>query len=564
MTNWYGYPYIALTGGADGALDSLDGSLLKDGDFAVVVTKAGVTYVYTLDEDSAATESSPDVISPDSNAGDKRWILTSVKSSSADSTFTQVGTGAVTVSSQTKMRQVFSAADFGTLAQAVAALNTAGGGRLDVGDSTYTVSDDLSIPSGVEINVWNGGLISVASGKTVTFASGSKFNSGIYQAFTGDGTIVFGLNSVHRVHPEWWGTFPNGTNDTAILNKAIAACKIGADANRMGYAVLTIGPGKYYVTAGGLSDIECSFDAPNAYFYPTANTDASYVMLPFSFDDGIAPNFVNIGGIIGTTDYDADPATHYHTGIHVKKGDGVVWNIGWIVSQKIGVLFSGLDAEDHVGIHRMNIWTVVGCYTGISFFPGAGDDAVEANRVYIDYLTFCQIGAIFYSNGTTSNALCFNNVVEINVMELNGLSAYNRQGFLLAGEATRSNRIRVTGGLVPPAEEGSYIVTLDDGCLENMIELCYMDWDLIYWDVSAGYNVFNLSGSVNSSYPALFTNDLGRSEIMAAAAPTAGVWRVGDRCWNSAPAANGTMGWVCTTSSNNNAGVWKTFGTIAA
>ena len=64
----------ALTGGVEGALDWYDGSTLNDGDQAEVSTN-GLVYFYWLDDDSAAAESSPGVISPDSNAGDKRWLL---------------------------------------------------------------------------------------------------------------------------------------------------------------------------------------------------------------------------------------------------------------------------------------------------------------------------------------------------------------------------------------------------------------------------------------------------------------------------------------------------------
>lgn len=117
MTNWYGYPYIALTGGADGALDSLDGSLVKNGDFAIVVVPtSNLAYIYTLDEDSAAAESSPDVISPDANAGDKRWVLTRVADASTID-FTSTATGAVTRTIQSKARDVDSVFDFMTQAQ---------------------------------------------------------------------------------------------------------------------------------------------------------------------------------------------------------------------------------------------------------------------------------------------------------------------------------------------------------------------------------------------------------------------------------------------------------------
>jgi hypothetical protein len=46
------------------------------------------------------------------------------------------------------------------------------------------------------------------------------------------------------------------------------------------------------------------------------------------------------------------------------------------------------------------------------------------------------------------------------------------------------------------------------------------------------------------------------------AAPTVGEWAQGDIVYNNAPAASGTIGWVCTTAGTP--GTWKTFGTIAA
>ena len=68
-----GYGATALTGGTAGCLDAINGAILNDGDKAFVLT-ATQFYFYTLDADSAAAESSPDIISPDTNAGDKRWL----------------------------------------------------------------------------------------------------------------------------------------------------------------------------------------------------------------------------------------------------------------------------------------------------------------------------------------------------------------------------------------------------------------------------------------------------------------------------------------------------------
>lgn len=71
------YRCTNLTGGASGALDALDGTGLASGDFAI--TEASETvYFHKLDPSSGAAESSPDVIAPDNNAGDKRWILVDV------------------------------------------------------------------------------------------------------------------------------------------------------------------------------------------------------------------------------------------------------------------------------------------------------------------------------------------------------------------------------------------------------------------------------------------------------------------------------------------------------
>lgn len=74
MSDLLVYKKTALTGGGATALDGVDGAALVDGNLAFV-TYGGVIYNYILDDDSGATESSPDVIAPDTNPGNKRWLL---------------------------------------------------------------------------------------------------------------------------------------------------------------------------------------------------------------------------------------------------------------------------------------------------------------------------------------------------------------------------------------------------------------------------------------------------------------------------------------------------------
>ncbi len=63
-----------LSGGTSDALDGIDGSLLVDGDGAVVITGEW-SYIYHLDSDSGESQNFPNIVKPDTNAGNKRWKL---------------------------------------------------------------------------------------------------------------------------------------------------------------------------------------------------------------------------------------------------------------------------------------------------------------------------------------------------------------------------------------------------------------------------------------------------------------------------------------------------------
>lgn len=74
------YGNIALIGGGVGALDRSenDGAGLADKDPSITYVQNDAIYFHVLDVDSAATEASPAVIAPDTNPGDKRWLLNGV------------------------------------------------------------------------------------------------------------------------------------------------------------------------------------------------------------------------------------------------------------------------------------------------------------------------------------------------------------------------------------------------------------------------------------------------------------------------------------------------------
>lgn len=72
MSNFRGA--INLVGGGFGALDAIDGATLQDGDGALVIS-VDKSYILHLDESNGKAENPPLIISPDNNAGNKRWIL---------------------------------------------------------------------------------------------------------------------------------------------------------------------------------------------------------------------------------------------------------------------------------------------------------------------------------------------------------------------------------------------------------------------------------------------------------------------------------------------------------
>lgn len=71
------YAATSLNGGAEGALDTILGTGLVQGDMAFVIDNTSM-YIFGLNASSGAAESSPDIIKPDTNASNKRWILQSL------------------------------------------------------------------------------------------------------------------------------------------------------------------------------------------------------------------------------------------------------------------------------------------------------------------------------------------------------------------------------------------------------------------------------------------------------------------------------------------------------
>jgi len=79
-------------------------------------------------------------------------------------------------------------------------------------------------------------------------------------------------------------------------------------------------------------------------------------------------------------------------------------------------------------------------------------------------------------------------------------------------------------------------------------------------DILIGNNICNATPMVGANMGISYVN--GLCVTQGAAAPGAGTWVQGDICWNTAPAAGGPPGWVCTT--GGTPGTWKAMANVAA
>jgi hypothetical protein len=100
------------------------------------------------------------------------------------------------------------------LAVAAAANNT-----VRFAEGTYVIDDDVTVPANVTLYFTNGGILSVAVGRTFTI--NGAITAPPSQIFSGAGDIA-GSPLVDFVRPEWWGAVGDGsTNCSDGIDKAI-------------------------------------------------------------------------------------------------------------------------------------------------------------------------------------------------------------------------------------------------------------------------------------------------------------------------------------------------------
>jgi hypothetical protein len=530
MTDWYFYPYKALTGGADGSLDSIDGSLLKDLDGAIVLDAAASRLrAYVVDADSAAAEDSPRVIQPDANAGDKRFVKVRLYEGAHEY-----------LSSYTNLEA------------AIAGIGSTG--TTLVIDADSAVDADATVPATLALEFRSGNILTVASGKVLTI--NGKMTAGPYQAFAGAGTVKFAKNAVTEIYPEWWGTFPNGSDDSAVLNKAIAAADLtGGTNNGFEDASIIVRPGVYNIPVNTISTIKYNFLAPNAMFLRGATTTEDDTVLTFDFsENNSSGRRVEIGQIYGADVL--EDTTHYGVGVKLLKGDQADFTIGSLQGLYTGIMLPGSVSDAHIGINRFKVNSIIGCDYGMLLTSKSGSNSqCELNQFDVNYITYCDTAIALIS--TTGDKVCAQNLFRIGSLELHARD--NQVGIYISGPETTGNVFRVIGALTGPTGASGLIANILDSAHDNLFELCFIDWTKINYG-GAYYNIWR-QGAVEQCVAVGESSATGRSEVLMSAAPTSHYWRIADRVWSSNTAA-GVLGWVATANGDGDNANWRKFGGI--
>lgn len=248
----YIYGAVSLIGGGTGSLDSIDGNDLAQGDSAIVFSQ-DATYIYTLDESSGGVESSPDLITPDANAENKRWILVSSRAAESaldvtdfdgildandddvqkaldtiDDMFNSgdfsIGAGSVELS-DTVVKAITS--DSGTVTIANHSLDIGGTGKINTTGSGSTIKiavDDLSV-----VTKTSSYSITTADDIVIGDCSGGNVEFTLPQASTKSAISIFKKSSSNALTVNCYGSETIEANASYVIDDEYGGLRLISD-----------------------------------------------------------------------------------------------------------------------------------------------------------------------------------------------------------------------------------------------------------------------------------------------------------------------------------------------
>jgi hypothetical protein len=143
-----------------------------------------------------------------------------------------------------------------SIAAAIAAIGTANATLL-LRPGTWVISNNISFPSNIKVKLPPGALLSIATGKAVTFNQPPEI--GYYQVFSGLGTAAFSADAIGEINALWWGDYTE-----AAITAAISS--IGANT-----ADLYLAPGLWTISNGFTVPSNINLVVPNGVAFTVAS-----------------------------------------------------------------------------------------------------------------------------------------------------------------------------------------------------------------------------------------------------------------------------------------------------
>lgn len=379
--------FSALTGSGTGALDKIDGADLQDGEIAIG-NVSGVQYEYYLDVDSGLTEYSPYIIKPDTNAGNKRWVL-----AKQGPNLYVVNAGATdqgTDSNDFSFADI--AATIGTTTKATVKVP-----HISSGTTTaypFSTAEDLSSYSNIVWEFEQGAVLVPASGVTIGFASPENIKVGPNQQSFNVSALGSGVTFYYpgRVRPEMYGADNTGTNDSWRSMQAAADAVKGTDILKY------LQSGTLLLTSGGVYKMSQTLWLGSG----SANTGVRSVSVD---GDGAATLLaVHTGIAVDWT------GTHYKSmnGVQIYGDDTTTPSIGLLLARRSTGIGGGLTTLRNCMV--MGKFTSYGVYNYASEEFFAFNCEFRTNSKNIFFISKTNEAAVTIPNqdGTLAGESCTN------------------------------------------------------------------------------------------------------------------------------------------------------------
>jgi hypothetical protein len=422
---------------------------------------------------------------------------------------------------------------YASFGSALSALISAGDAKTLLIVDEQAVTDNVTVPKYITLAFVGGGVLNVASTKTLTISGAVQ--SPATQIFMGVGDVVIGNynTDIREVYPEWWGAKgDDSTDSTASIQAAI-------DALSSHGGVVGFGPGIYQTTAltvqGSDRGVFLRGSGRMTSRLRYMSSIGSCITLGlgpdpdsgrFRFEDigvytTLNGNTYGINAPVGVYTRQFCARNFYISGF--KTGVYIDWGQDCTIDEGVIECYGGKGVlNGTIGLHLQAINGV--CVKDVSVakahygIHNGGSPSVIIRPAFDD----CEIGLDNYTRAVVISS-SFGDVTIPARMTDNGalfLGTNDKHGsFAFAGTAERNRT--------------SWIPDTFDSL--NPLKLGLLEMD----------------------HTGDFDKFLDKKWTKGTAAPTSGTWSRGDIRWNTSPSAGSAMGWVCT--SGGTPGIWKSF-----